>query len=159
MRILVMSDCHGSTRALETVLNRHEDIKKVFYLGDGVAQLDSVKQFYPEREFNAVSGNCDWDTRYPALAVATVEGVKILYTHGHRLGVKYSTEHIYKTALENGAGLALYGHTHVSKLEYRDGIYIVNPGALRNSRDGFESYAIIDITSKGIMPSVMRLNV
>ena len=49
MRILVMSDCHGSRRAVETVLSRHEDIKNVFYLGDGVREVDEIKEFYRDR--------------------------------------------------------------------------------------------------------------
>ncbi len=157
MRILVMSDCHGNRRALTTVLDRHEDIKNVFYLGDGVRDLDEVKQFYNDKTFYVVSGNCDWSSPYPTYGEVVLEGVRIMYTHGHRYGVKYGTERLYETAVNIGAKLVLYGHTHIAREEYRDGIYLINSGALNGAREGREGYAIIDISSAGIMPSLMKL--
>jgi predicted phosphodiesterase len=53
--------------------------------------------------------------------------------------------------------LVLYGHTHIAGSTYRDGVYFVNPGALRASRDGKEGYAIVDINPKGIVTSLMKL--
>lgn len=152
-----MSDCHGSCRAVEKALDVHPDIKKVFYLGDGVAQIEEIQSFYPDREFNIVAGNCDWNSVYPAYKESTVENVRIIYTHGHKYNVKYGTEQLYEAAVNAGAGLALYGHTHIADVKYRDGIYLVNPGALHGARNGGESYAVIDITKAGIMPSVMKL--
>ncbi len=157
MRILVMSDCHGSRRALQTALDAHPDIKQVFYLGDGVRDIEEMMQFYPEKQFNIVSGNCDWNSMYPSYGEKVIEGVRIIYTHGHRYNVKYTTEKLYETALNVGATLVLYGHTHRANSEYRDGVYIVNPGALHGAREGREGYAVIDITAKGIMPSLMKL--
>ena len=155
MRILVLSDCHGNRRALETVLDRHNDIKKVFYLGDGVEAVDEMKIFYPDKTFYIVSGNCDWNSAYPSYGEAVIEGVKIIYTHGHRHNAKYGTERLYETARNVGATLVLYGHTHAAKEEYRDDVYIINPGALSGPREGREGYAVVDISSAGIMPSLL----
>lgn len=157
MRILVMSDCHGAQGTMEKVLQKHGDIKKVFFLGDGVTQVEEVMHFFPDRDFKIVSGNCDWDPVYPSFSNTVVEGVKILFTHGHRFGVKGSRERLFEMARAMGATLVLYGHTHIADVEYRDGIYMVNPGALNGSRNGPNGYAIIDITSAGIMPSLMKI--
>ena len=157
MRILVISDCHGNRRALETVLDRHADIKQVFYLGDGVGAVDEIKMFYPDKSFHIVSGNCDWGSDYPSYGETVLEGVRIVYTHGHRYGAKYGTERLFETAVNVGAKLVLYGHTHAAKQEYRDGIYVINPGALHGAREGREGYAVIDISSAGIMPSLMQI--
>ncbi len=152
-----MSDCHGAQRTLEEVLNRHSDIKKVFFLGDGVAQVEQVRIFFPDRDFCVVSGNCDWNSLYRNIDTALVEGVKIIFTHGNRHGVKYSTDRLFEMAKANGATLVLYGHTHIAKEEYRDGIYAVNPGALNGSRNGPNGYAVIDVTPKGIVTSLMKV--
>ena len=157
MRILVISDCHGAQRSLEEIIDRHPDIKKVFYLGDGVAQVEEVMHFFPDRDFKIVSGNCDWNSTYRSYDETIFSGVKIIYTHGHSHGVKYGTERLLEAAKNVGATLVLYGHTHIAKVEYCDGIYLVNPGAVNGSREGKNGYAIIDISSAGIMPSIMKI--
>jgi len=50
----------------------------------------------------------------------------------------------------------LYGHTHIQREEYRDGVYMICPGALDNYAEK-PGYAIIDITEKGIVPNLLRL--
>ncbi len=157
MRILVMSDCHGSKRAVEEVLSRHEDISTVFYLGDGVEAFLSVVELYKNKNHHIVSGNCDWSCAYPLYGEVILEGVRIVYTHGHRYNVKYGTEQLYDMAVNTKAQLVLYGHSHIAESVYRDGIYLVNPGALHGAREGKEGYAVIDVTKKGIVPSLMRL--
>ena len=62
-----------------------------------------------------------------------------------------------KTARQNGCDIALYGHTHIANILYEDGIYIVNPGSCSQSRNGKESYAVIDIEPNGIMPIIVEL--
>lgn len=157
MRILVMSDCHGMTRNAEKALDAHPEAKTVFYLGDGAYEIDELKSFYPDRNFHIVSGNCDIGSRFIGIGEAVIGKIKILYTHGHRYNVKYGTQMLLEVAQDVGASLALYGHTHISKIEYVNGIYLVNPGALSHSREGSESYAVIDITDSGIMPLILKI--
>ncbi len=151
MRILVLSDCHGVVTRAEKVLLAHPDIKIVFYLGDGADAFYELNTAFSEKEFNIVAGNCDYNSVFSNSGQAKIEGVNIFYTHGHKYGVKYGTETLYKMAKDMSASLVLYGHTHVAKEEYRDGIYLVNPGALYHARDCAEGYAIIDVTPKGIV--------
>lgn len=157
MRILVISDLHRRKSNFERVMEKHPDIKKVIFLGDGVEDMEEMSAFFPDRDFTLLSGNCDFLSKYPSTVHLTVEGVKILATHGHTYNVKSTTIRLKEAAAAQGITLALYGHTHIQKSEYDDGIYLVCPGALGNSVDGGPSYAIIDISPKGIMPSLMKL--
>ena len=43
-----------------------------------------------------------------------------------------------------GAVLAIFGHTHTQLLEYKEGIYLLNPGAMRENE-----YALVTVDSQG----------
>ncbi len=158
MRILVTSDAHGSVRDLENLIEKYSDIKHIFYLGDGVEAVAEIQQFFSDRKFYLVSGNCDFSSQFRGIGEAVINGVRIIYTHGHRYGVKYGTEKLFELARFAGAKLVLYGHTHIQREEYNDGIYVINPGALRGAREGREGYAIIDVSNQGIVTNLLKLN-
>lgn len=155
MRILVMSDCHGAVGRAQKALDAHPEAKTVFYLGDGANEIEELISFYPDRKFYIVKGNCDWNSDLPTQGNVTVNGTVIYFTHGHRNFVKQGTAILRAIAENLGAKIALYGHTHCADIEYRDGIYCINPGALSGSRNGPESYAVIDILPQGIMPIII----
>lgn len=157
MRIIVISDSHGRTGAIDKVLASQTEAEYVFFLGDKVEDIEDFEFIYPNKKFFVVSGNCDYNSFLPTSSVETVGGVRIFYTHGHTLGVKYTYENLIKSAKQNNCQIALYGHTHVSKILYEDGVYIVNPGSVSRSREGSESYAVIDITQSGIMPIIINI--
>lgn len=156
MQILVASDLHRRKSFFEKILDKYPHINTVFFLGDGVEDAVSVSSFYSDKTFHFLSGNCDFFSRYPSSGFFTVNGVKILATHGHTYGVKSSTEPLLSAAKREGVSLALYGHTHRQREEYRDGVHIVCPGALDNYAES-PGYAIIDITEKGIVVNLLRL--
>ncbi len=156
MKILVMSDMHRRKSNFERVLEKHKDIVNVIFLGDGVDDAKEISEFFPDKRFYLLSGNCDFLSFLPSSEIITLAGVEILATHGHSYGVKNGTERLYEAAKIRGVKLALYGHTHIPKIEYKEGIYMVCPGALGNSSEG-PTYAIIDIDEKGIMPNILKL--
>ncbi len=157
MRIVVISDSHGRTDVIDKVLQSQPQAQYVFFLGDKVSDIEDYEFIYPNKKFRVVSGNCDYNSFLPASGMETVGGVRIFYTHGHTLGVKYSLGNLIKSAKQNNCQIALYGHTHVSNILYEDGVYIVNPGSVSRSREGSESYAVIDITQNGIMPIIINV--
>lgn len=157
MRIVVISDSHGRTGVIDKILASQETAEYVFFLGDKVEDIEDFEFIYPNKKFFVVSGNCDYNSFLPTSGMETIGGVRIFYTHGHTLGVKYSHENLLKSAKQNNCQIALYGHTHVSKILYEDGIYIVNPGSVSRAREGSESYAVIDITQNGIMPLTINV--
>lgn len=157
LRVVVISDSHKRSDIIEKILYNQPTATDVFFLGDHASDIEDLQYVFSDKKFHILSGNCDYFSTYPSSGVATVDGKKIFYTHGHTLSVKYGIEQLKRTAIENGCEIALYGHTHISKILYEDGVYIVNPGSCSRGRDFYESYAVIDILENGIMPFIIKL--
>lgn len=156
MRILVLSDMHKRRSNFEKAVEAQPEAKHVIFLGDGADDAAELASFYSEKNFYILSGNCDFSSKYPSTMRFQLGGVKILATHGHHYGVKGTTEHLLSAAEQEGVKIALYGHTHVPKIEYKNGIYLVCPGALGASF-GNAAYAVVDITDSGIMPILIKI--
>ena len=62
-----------------------------------------------------------------------VIGTVIFAVHGHRYHVKNGLLSLRYAALEQGAHIALFGHTHCPYCEFRDGLWLLNPGACGGS--------------------------
>ena len=145
-RILVVSDTHGRVTRLRWLL-RHEQADALFFLGDGLYDLNAALQLrktpvpYP---IYRVAGNCDTGYEDPTEGMAPFAGVLFFYTHGHHYGVKMGSERLAECAGERGADVALFGHTHVRELERGVGTAatVFNPGSLRDGG----SYGVIEIT-------------
>ena len=157
MRIVVISDSHRRSGNVSKILDAQQNARHVFFLGDVTGDIDELMKFYPDKVFHTVSGNCDIFSSYPSTDIAELYAHRIFFTHGHTLGVKYGTERLISAARAAGCDIALYGHTHVSKILYEDGLYVVNPGSCAEPRDGGKSYAVIDIEKNGVMPIIIKI--
>ena len=101
-------------------------------------------------------GNNDWGCREVPLDDEIYLLKKhIVYTHGHTHYVKYGLYDLITDARSKKADVLLYGHTHVPDCRYEDGLYIVTPGSLHGS---FGTFAILDITHQGIVPTILHLH-
>lgn len=149
MRVLVLSDSHGDVYKLRRAIDSQPTAKLIVFLGDGEYDIDSVECRVPVIK---VRGNCDFGSSLPLNFTDEVRGKKIYCTHGFRENVKYTTENLISAAKSHGAHIALYGHTHVPVTSYDGGLYLVNPGSVREG-----SFAVIDITDSGIMPIIMKI--
>ena len=149
MRVLVLSDSHGDVYKLRRAIDSQPTAKLIVFLGDGEYDIDSVECRVPVIK---VRGNCDFGSSLPLNFTDEVCGKKIYCTHGFRENVKYTTENLISAAKSHGAHIALYGHTHVPVTSYDGGLYLVNPGSVREG-----SFAVIDITDSGIMPTIMKI--
>ena len=155
MRILVISDSHGSLRNIEKAIEAQPEAKNIIFLGDGASEIEEASYIYTDRIFHIVSGNCDFASMEPSRKTVTVNGTKIFFTHGHYM---QGTENLVKTARLEGAKIALCGHTHIAYTGYFDGIHVMNPGSLTRPRDfSSGSYGVIDITDGGIMTFTVRI--
>lgn len=157
MRILVISDSHRRTSAVEKIIESQPDARHIFFLGDNVSDIEDFDFIYSDRVFHTVCGNCDFGSMFATSGVEIIEGKRIFYTHGHTFFVKYGISKLKELARNNNYDIVLYGHTHISQILYEDGIYFVNPGSAAAARQGRNSYAVIDITEKGIMPIIIDL--
>lgn len=155
MRILVLSDSHGNTAALRKAINAQKEAKHIFFLGDNIRDIESVKDDYPDRTFYSVSGNCDFGSLALTTDIAVIEGRKILFTHGHKFFVKQSTVPLRQAAAQRNIQIALFGHTHIPVTVYEEGVWLVNPGSVSAPREGRPTYAVIDIEQNGIMPIII----
>ena len=144
---------------MSAALKRNKDIDGIFFLGDGLSSLETVLEVMPHIPVFAVRGNCDGlgvlkgqirDTE----GLVCLEGVKILYTHGHLYGVKTGLGALLREARIKEANLVLFGHTHIPYDSYSDGIYCFNPGAA----SGYESsFGIITLENGNILISHGKL--
>lgn len=82
----------------------------------------------------------------PQEVVFKAAGHTLFATHGHRYDVYYGTQGLADRAKAMGADIALYGHTHISAAEDRNGILILNPGSCTRPRGGqTPSYAVVTL--------------
>ncbi len=162
MKIVVMSDSHGSAGAVFRVIRKHTDADLFIHLGDGAIEVKAARGILGEdaHKLRSVRGNCDAPSDDVPLQM-TIDlpyGHKILAAHGHAFQIKASTGTIRDEAHRLGCDILLYGHTHVRQNSWNDGLYIVNPGSLSHPRDGRPpGYAVISVSEKGILVSEMDL--
>ena len=159
MKCLVFSDSHESCKLMRDALLVHRDAEVVFFLGDGLSDAERVALDYPDRAWIVVRGNCDYGNTFRGREVLKVEkitldGVKIVLTHGDLYCAKYTMGVLKGLAVREGADILLFGHTHTAMEEYvsdsEHPFYLFNPGAA----SGYHAtYGIIDITQNGIMLS------
>ena len=152
MKIIVVSDTHGSYRNFKKVmqLNRNADI--VVHCGDSRDEIDTIKMEFPDKTYYTVKGNCDFEM-LPIVEEFTVDGVRFMATHGHIYNVKYGLYDIERAAEERGAQVVLYGHTHIAMDVVRDGIRFFNPGSL-----GFnESFGVIEVKNGEVLSNIANL--
>ncbi|MBQ7726767.1 MAG: YfcE family phosphodiesterase [Clostridia bacterium] len=157
MRITVLSDSHGRPDVVQSILEQREDSRHVFFLGDGIRDIEPLAEKFPDKRFYLVSGNCDAFSLAPSSGIEVVGGVRVFYTHGHTLDVRYGVERLLSHARAAACPLALFGHTHVPQIVYEDGVTLVNPGSCARPRGGGATYAMIDLTEKGVMPLIVEL--
>ncbi len=156
MRLLVISDSHSRRGEIEKAIESQSDAKHIFFLGDCVRDIEDYTYIYPDRIFHIVSGNCDFSSEFPCENETVIEGLRIFYTHGHSYFVKGGLGGLKAEAKRRSAKIVLYGHTHISKIDYDDGIYFVNPGSLSSGRESGTSFAVIDIKPNGVMPIIIK---
>lgn len=153
MRLLVTSDSHRAAGNLLDIVEMHRaDSDLLIFLGDGESDLENVRLLYPDIRILQVAGNCDWGSDLPAYSYAQAAGKTILYTHGHPFHVKNGLVELEHAARAANADICLFGHTHGQYTDHKDGLYIMNPGAVA---EGY--YGMVDITPGGIMLLPCRL--
>lgn len=119
MKLVLFSDSHGNVANMADVV-RLEHPDRVLHMGDLARDAEELARQFPDIPVTYVPGNCDG--RRPDLPderCFTLEGCKILMTHGHTYHVKMGPGAAIRAAREAGAGLLCFGHTHEALCEYR----------------------------------------
>ena len=154
MRLAVFSDTHGRSALLPRAVRRTQpDI--LVHLGDYYRDADILSREFPDIPLYAVPGNCDFMSRAEDAVTFSAGGVLVFATHGHRYSVKSTLDSLLNSAHFAGAGLVLYGHTHIARIDYAAGMTVVNPGS---SGLGAEpSFAQIDIRDSKISAKILPI--
>jgi putative phosphoesterase len=143
----VVSDSHGNKWDLFEAIEKEPTAEVVYFLGDGYRDLEDAEfAFGHEKAFISVCGNCDFACNAPVRDIRTICDTKIYATHGFAEKVKFGLYELEAEARRENCQIVLYGHTHQNFSSYKDGLYIFNPGSIK---EGF--YGVIDITEKGII--------
>lgn len=150
MKILIVSDTHGRDQYLYEAIQRVRPIDLILHLGDFEGGEEDIKAI-AECPVEFVSGNNDFFTRIPKEKIIKLGKYVIMMTHGHRYSVNYSTNVIYEEAKKNGVDIVMFGHTHLPLIEFKDGLWMINPGSISLPRQEgrIPTYIIMDIDSKG----------
>ncbi|MCA9836206.1 MAG: metallophosphoesterase family protein [Trueperaceae bacterium] len=120
-RIGVISDTHGQLRP--EVIKRLDGSDLIIHAGDVGADgiIGRLEQIAPVK---VVRGNVDygaWASKFPLTEALELEGVAIFIYHGH-LDLDIDP-------VKGGFKVIISGHSHIPKLEEKEGILYLNPGS------------------------------
>lgn len=158
MNILVFSDSHGHISVMQKILTEKSNTNVVFFLGDGVQEVETLSLSFPKIQFFSVVGNCDSNSCLPLENIVNSQNKYIYYTHGHNYNVKTDVDTLYIIGKKIGSDIILFGHTHIPYYELREGIHILNPGSISYPRNGFASYGAISINNSEILCSIIPVD-
>jgi putative phosphoesterase len=160
VRILVVSDTHRETAPLAGIIRAARGgFDTILHLGDCAPDALAAASAAPGAAVFAVRGNCDGgDPAYQDWLTVPAEGHIIFMTHGHRYGAAGGTQRLCRAAMERGADVCLFGHTHFPMIE-RGGVLIVNPGSLSRPR-GFPvpTYAALTISGGTVDAAIIAVH-
>lgn len=144
MKVCVFSDSHGYAGNMIAAIEL-ENPDLCFFLGDGKRDIAKVSERFPDLPVYAVRGNCDFRSNMSSSLCCAAGGVTIFATHGHMSNVKYENDLDTLTyqALQAGADVALFGHTHSQHLSKNNGVMLLNPGSA--GRGYYPGYAVLTI--------------
>lgn len=150
MRVLIVSDTHGSHRSLDTALERAGKIDMLLHLGDVEGG-----EYYIEQTagcpVHMVSGNNDWWSELPEEQELKIGKYRVFMTHGHGYYVSRDTKRLKSEAMRRGVQIVMYGHTHKPDIDLEGSVIAINPGSLSYPRQPGRrgSYVIMEITPAG----------
>lgn len=134
MKAAVFSDTHTNTALMvEAVRRSRPDL--IIHLGDHDRDTEILRREFPEIPLYNVCGNCDFYPSAPQTDLVPLGPVKAFITHGHLYNVDYDRlDSLVYAAQEQGAKLAMYGHTHRALYEEIGGVKVLNPGTAGKGR-------------------------
>lgn len=133
MKLLIISDTHGSRHGFDDIIEREAPIDMMLHLGDTEGDNDYLEAV-ADCPCYFVCGNNDWGTGEPYDRVVRIGNETIFMTHGHGYGLYFGYKDLVKTAKQNQAGTIIHGHTHRPLDMVEDGIRILNPGSVAYPR-------------------------
>lgn len=151
-KILIVSDSHGANDNLRRVVkNMAGTMSRMIFLGDAVCSPEVIVGI-AGCPVDFVRGNCDSSlSGIPISKLIEIGEHKVLITHGHQYGVNMGTDTLRQAARENGADIAMFGHTHRPLIDTSSDVTLLNPGSVSQPRqEGREkTYLVMNIEEDG----------
>lgn len=158
MKILVISDSHNYVLNSQIErIKQHGDFDMLIHCGDKYKDAEKFATKLNIEKIVQVPGNCDYNSDKTSVIIETIEGKKLLITHGHLHNVKSNLNELLLHAKEINADAAIYGHTHCAQNEIIDNILFFNPGSSIYPKCGKESFGILEVTAHNIIGSIISL--
>lgn len=162
MKLLIISDIHGSCERLQEVLKTPYHFDAVLLVGDAMyhgPRNPILDDYNPQGVADllnsitvpiiAVRGNCDSEVdqmlchfkMMQDYTLTEINGRRIFCTHGHLIDP-------WTEGVKTGADIFISGHTHVPVLNLQDATLLYNPGSIALPKEGHPAtYGYMDETS------------
>ena len=146
MRVLVVSDSHGSNVFLNRALEEAGEIDFFMHLGDLEGSEYFIETFV-DCPTALISGNNDYFSQLEHELEFELEGHHIFMTHGHRYNIYAGVDRLREEGQARGADIVLFGHTHCPYIEETDDMVLINPGSISRPRQEgrIPTYVILDL--------------
>lgn len=152
MKIIVFSDSHRSFAPMMRAMEKEGNPQYIIHAGDVSQDVEDLRIMYPQHNIISVRGNNDpWDRETPDDCFFELGGVKIFLTHGHNYGVKYTTAKLKLHAMELGANVCIFGHTHTALNENDGKIILFNPGSV------MRTYGVLEINDGEVYSKICEI--
>lgn len=150
MKILVVSDTHGTLDGVRKAIEQTGQPDMVIHLGDIIKQDEKLKELC-RCPVKIVQGNCDFNSEYPLVEIVEFGKNRAFVTHGHYYQVDWGIDRLCYAADGNNCNIAMFGHTHEPRIVDNKGIVVLNPGSLTRPRqpNRRKSYILIHVDEKG----------
>jgi len=147
-----MSDSHGNKQVLLQAVAL-ESPNMILHLGDHDRDCYAIEDEYPRIPLRSVKGNCDFSSIGMDVDMFMLGGKRVFMTHGHVYRVKTGLSYLYNTAIDRGADILLFGHTHMQHYDVTENLIAINPGSISGQR---KSYAVLEIKN-GVVTCEMKV--
>jgi len=145
MKIMVVSDTHGSIEQVLEQYHKLNEVDLVIHLGDSCRDAERINDMV-DSEVIYIKGNIDSEPSEESHKIIQMLGHKMLLTHGHTEKVKSGLLQLYYKALSLSCEIVLFGHTHIPVYQQEGNVLLINPGSLVKPKGGnLPSFALLTI--------------
>lgn len=160
MKVLFISDTHGSLAEVKTIVERESPLSQIVHAGDvlhhrprnplldGFTPADLAVYLTELNNVVYVRGNCDADVDQMVLGLSKMPREQIVDLGDYRVYVCHGDQQpeaaSVVVAKYQGAQIVVSGHTHISVLKRERGVVVLNPGSTVLPKDGTASYGLLE---------------
>jgi len=133
VKAVIVSDSHGRFGGIQDVIEKEAPFDVFLHAGDIQGGSGRIEEWAGCPVY-VVKGNCDWSGDYPQEIMVPFGSHRIFLTHGHRYGVKTDHRTLAMAAKEQGADVAIHGHSHIPAVNEAYGVVVLCPGSISEPR-------------------------